>query len=274
MARMVVSINNFNGADFSSPALLVSNDHATDILNFIKKDNINQKRPGYSQIGKATQVDFNRLVDNDGTSVIATEHNTTEINGLWNFIAENKKSYTVAHIGRLLFLVYGLGEGKSFLDCSFIPLVHNTTVNGTAFVEAITLLNQPTVAFAGANRLYILGGNKYFMLRIYDGTSANQIQWELVELEDSEYTYVPVTTIGITYADSTVIARTVLDDVNLLTQWRKNKSISGTYIDDGVTNRTTRFWVYELDTNINLKKATDINDIECVVSYLDKVVTE
>ena len=56
-----------------------------------------------------------------------------------------------------------------------------------------------------------------------------------------------------------------------MTQWRKNKLVSGTYIDNGTDIRTTRFWQWDLDTSIKSKSKTDLNDLEVVISELRKV---
>ncbi len=117
---------------------------------------------------------------------------------------------------------------------------------------------------ASGKRLYILGGNKYLMLRIAPS-------YELVEVEDSDYTYIPTTSIGVTYKDAPTNLVSAYDDVNLMTQWRKNKLVSGTYIDNGVDVRTTRFWEWSLDTSIKPKTLSDLNNMEIVISSLRKV---
>ena len=94
------------------------------------------------------------------------------------------------------------------------------------------------------------------------------------EVEDDEDTYIPVTTIGITEADSAVNEQQILDDVNMMSQWRRNKLVSGTYVDDGVSLRTTRFTDYQLDTSIKPKKETDINNIEITISSLKEIAKE
>ena len=90
-------------------------------------------------------------------------------------------------------------------------------------------------------------------------------------MEDSQYTYIPTTTIGITYKDSPVNAISAYDDVNLMTQWRKNKLVSGTYIDNGVDVRSTRFWEWDFDTSVKPKTKSDLNNLEIVISSLRKV---
>ncbi len=146
-----------------------------------------------------------------------------------------------------------MGKNFSFLDALFVK-ISNTE-----------LMDYRSRMFVSGKRLYILGGNKYYLLRI------NGNSYELVEVEDSPYTYIPVTTIGITYKDSPVSAREGLDDVNLMTQWRKNKCVSGTYIDTGTNVRTSRFWEFTLDTSVKPKTKANLNNMEVVISSLRKV---
>ena len=130
------------------------------------------------------------------------------------------------------------------------------------------LEDYKSFAQVGYGRLFIFGGNKLFVLKVYNG------QYTLKEVEDDEDTYIPVTTIGITEADSAVNEQQILDDVNMMSQWRRNKLVSGTYVDDGVSLRTTRFTDYQLDTSIKPKKETDINNIEITISSLKEIAKE
>ena len=159
------------------------------------------------------------------------------------------------------------GKDKSFLDVKVVPLLETETTGGIDYkVANLELNDSPSQAFYGSKRLYILGGNKYFVLRV------NNYDFELRAVEDDSETYIPTTTIGITYKDSAVDMAAPLDDVNMMTQWRKNKLVSGTYVDDGVSLRTTRFWDYELDSSVHPKNKKDVNDIQITVNSLKEVV--
>lgn len=261
--RRILSIDKFLGVDYNPAQLQVASNHATDILNFIYKDRVNQKRRGWEQLAKIPD-DYTYYVRNDdGTFTQKT--NTPHFNGFFHLVGEDNLIYYVAHIGKLLYQVTGIGKDKSFLDIEFKPLVDNVYVSPNTYNVALELEDYKSSAFVGDKRLYILGGNKYYVLKVNSGV------FELAEVEDHEETYIPVTTIGITYKDSPVSGITALDDVNMMTQWRRNKLVSGTYIDDGVTLRTTRFWDYELDTNVQCKKPTDINNIVVKISSLREV---
>jgi len=253
--KKVLEIAKFLGVDYNPAQLQVSKDHATDILNIIYKDRVNQKRKGWEQIAKVTNVIYYVKIGNQ----YFMKRNTTNFNGFYYLIGKDGLIYYIAHIGKILFQVTNIGIGHNFIDVQFKPLTKRIAARDVA----VELEDYKSSAFLGDKKLYILGGNKLFTL------TANNGVFTLDEVEDSEDTYVPVTTIGITYKDSPVSGMTALDDVNLMTQWRRNKLVSGTYIDDGVSVRTTRFWDYELDTNVHCKNATDINNIKIKINSLE-----
>ena len=230
-SRNVFTTGSFAGVDFQEAETRLANNNARDILNVIYKNGIDQTRDPWEQIAKAD----------------------ARVNCFIRFKAEDGQVHLVAHIGKFLYECFRIGKNFSFLDALFVK-ISNTE-----------LVDYRSRMFVSGKRLYILGGNKYYLLRI------NGNSYELVEVEDSPYTYIPVTTIGITYKDSPVSAREGLDDVNLMTQWRKNKCVSGTYIDTGTNVRTSRFWEFTLDTSVKPKTKANLNNMEVVISSLRKV---
>lgn len=231
-SRRTLNVSSFAGVDYQKAEANVEDSHAVDSLNRIIKDGVNQTRDGWEQIAK---------VD-------------TKVNGIWSFIAEDGVRHVVCHIGTHLYEAKKLGKNYNFLQASF------------TLISQYEIENYKSCAFVGANRLYILGGNKYLVLRI------SGVNYDLIEVEDNEeITYIPTTSIGVTYKDSPAAGAQALDDVNCMTQWRKNKLVSGTWIDDGVSVRSTRFWEWPLDTSIKPKAKTNLNNIEVVVNQLRKV---
>ncbi len=257
--RKNYAIERFYGVDYTNGLLRVADYHATDILNVIYRDRVDQKRRGWEQVAKATAITY-YVEEEDGTYTQKT--NSTNFNGFWRLLGKDEQIYYVAHIGNILFEVTNIGKDFSFLETRFKPLTKNVTVGITTYNVAKELLDIKSMAFVGDHRLYILGGNKYYVL------TAELGYFDLREVEDDKDTYIPITTIGITYKDSPVSGSSLLDDVNLMTEWRKNKLVSGTWFDDGVTLRTTRFWDYELDTNVKCKNPTDINGIKIKINSL------
>jgi len=228
--RQLFSSDSFAGVDFQEAETRLAKNNARDILNVIYKDGIDQTRDAWEQVAKAE----------------------ARVNSIIKFKAEDGFEHIIAHIGKKLYEIFRFGREHTFLDAIFTK------------ISDYELEDYKSLMRVSGKRLYILGGNKYLMLRIQGG-------YELVEVEDSAYTYVPTTHIGVTYKDSAVSLLTALDDVNLMTQWRKNKLVSGTYIDNGVDVRTTRFWEWDLDTSIKPKAKTDLNNMEVVISSLRKV---
>lgn len=230
-SRKTFTTGYFRGVDYQEAETNLADSNAREILNIIYKDGINQTRDAWEQVAKAD----------------------ARVNAVIRFKAEDGYEHTIAHIGNYLYEIFRIGRYYTFLQPFFVQ-ISETKLN-----------NYRSLMVTSGKRLYILGGNKYYLLRItLEG-------YELVEVEDSKYTYIPTTTIGITYTDSPISGITALDDVNLMTQWRKNKLVSGTYIDNGTDIRTTRFWQWDLDTSIKSKSKTDLNNLEVVISELRKV---
>lgn len=231
--RRTFSTGSFAGVDFQEAETNLSVKNARDLLNIIYKDGVNQTRDAWEQIASV-----------DG-----------RVNCFIKFKAEDGNDHLIFHIGKYLYEAFRVGRAYSFLQPLFTQ------------ISTFELEDYRSFMKSSGNRLYILAGNKYLMLRITGAGS-----YELVTLEDNlTYTYIPVTTIGIVYKDSSVTGGEALDDVNLLTQWRKNKLVSGTYIDNGVDVRTTRFWQWTLDTSVKPKAQTDLNNLEIVINSLKEV---
>ena len=256
-----IAITRFLGVDFNPAQLQVAENHATDMGNMVYENRATQKRRGYEEMAQIKSTQYHIQTANG----YEEKTNQPHFNGFWEFIGDDGNAHCVAHIGRLLYRVTGLGKGKSFLDCQFEPLLEERTVGPAEYRVAVELDDRKSMAFHGYKCLFILGGNKLFILRMGGGT------FQIKEVEDSDETYIPTTTIGITDADSKIIERQALDDVNMMTQYRKNKLVSGTYIDDGVNVRTTRFWDYSLDTSIKPKNPTDINNVKVRIHSLKEV---
>jgi len=258
-----LAIAKFLGVDFNPAQLQVADNHAVDMENIIFEDRVNQKRRGWEQLAKIEPYHYHVVVDELGT--IEERINTTSFNAFWEFEDAEGQRHYIAHIGKLLYEVTNIGQDATFLDFHLEPLVETKVVGNNTYHLAIELEDYKSFAQTGYGRLFIFGGNKLLVLKVKNGN------FELKEVEDDEDTYIPVTTIGITEVDSAVNEQQILDDVNLMTQWRRNKCVSGTYLDDGVSLRTTRFTDYQLDTSVKPKKPTDINDIKITISSLKEI---
>lgn len=254
-------IDKFYGVDYNPAQLDVANYHAVDLCNIIHKDNFNQKRNGWEQVLKINPIMFRPLLENNILG--EEEENPTNINGVWEI-----DGVIIAHIGHLLFNLK-LGKDRNFMQTSAEPYLQyyretpTSTVTSNTPKCSIKLANNPSTAFHGYHRLYILDGKKYLCVKTNSDGITN-----VEYVEDNLETYIPTTTIGITEIDSPINEMQAFEDVNMLTQWRKNKCVSGTYVDDGITLKKTRFTDYQLDTTIIPKHETDLNEITIRISTL------
>lgn len=244
--RNLFHLPKIKGVDFTSPLLSVEDARAIEMSNLLTKEfGRLQKRKPWEQITPSLEFSYYKTIN----GVLNKVDNPINLNALFSFVAEDGKEHVVAHIGKCLFEVTGLGREKDFKEIIFTPLCNSDKT------DVIELVNEKTKAVTSGNRLYIMGGTKYLMVRFYEENNLNK--WDLVVVEDSKYVYIPTTSIGITYADSPVAGRSQLDDVNLLSSLRKNKLISGTLFKGNNVIRTTRFYEYELDGDIDTEDEFD-----------------
>ena len=268
--KNVLNIDTFLGLDYNLSQLNVADNHAVDMLNIIYKDKLNQKRHGWQQLFQMIETTY--YTQNENGTYSSQKSNTVHFNGIWTFTGEDGVERTVAHIGKLLYLIKGIGKGKTFYNCKFVMIAEDRLNNGSLIKVTSELEDIKSKAFYGNRRLYILGGNKYYVL-----TTKNS-QVKLSEVEDNENTYIPTTTVGIVAkeslneGESSLSRATSLDDVNLMTQYRKNKLVTGTYIEKSNEVKSTRFSDYELDSCVNPKKDTDINNIVITINSLKSEV--
>lgn len=265
------TIKYFSGVDYSTQKFLTTDGHAIDLKNFVYKDGVVQKRNGFKEIFAIKPFEYLLVNFDDPTNYsknvyVNGDDKTSTIHNIWRFKAEDNQYHVIAHIGNLLYEIINIDN--QYIDFKPITLGIGTDSKGEQKYLCYQFLNQKTQAFVGGNKLWFLGGNKYMCIRIYSLQLESSYKIDIFAVEDSYLVPIPTTTMSITYKDSKVAQRMNLDEINLLTQWRKNKLISDTYIDDGVSVRQSRFWDYELDTNVNPKNIEDLNNIEIEVNGL------
>ena len=180
------------GVDYSSSMVNIRDFHAYDIKNFIKKNNVLRNRNGYEQVGKY------------------------KINGLWQctYNKTNESDYnsvlTIAHINQSLFFVEDIDK-------------YDVLANNYRAIDSSVnkLANNDSWGVFANDRLYILDGEKYCVLKF--PTEENNYEWSFSEVFDDVDTYVPTTTIGITFSgNKATINRTNLDNMNILSSYRYN----------------------------------------------------
>src|SRR5574344_822538 len=209
--------------DDSRKKVEVENYHAIYARNYYKKDGCLQKRYGIKNL-------YNSLFTNK------------VFNNLWSFVGEDNIEHYIANISTNLYELTFNGENPIF----------------TLIAEAV-VLDRKVFAIPSNNRLYILGGIHYLMLKV----DARTHVISLIQLNNSEFAYVDRTTIGITPIGSAISERVSLDAMNMLTYWKINKLVSGTnYTSDTdhtvVVNTVQSF---QLDSTITWREGFETTDM-------------
>lgn len=262
--RHQIDIKSFLGVDYSTQKFLVSDGHAIDLKNYIYKDGVMQKRHGVEQIILIKDFEYiPAKFDNPSEPLVSEIHsneNCKDINGMWSFEAEDGRVHVVAHIGKLMYEIINIDN--SLIEARPITTNSTATVEGEIRYLAFEFEDFKSFAVVGGHKLWFMGGNKYMLLRFLPINQTYRI--EFLALENSDHTPIPTTTISITYKNSIVNRRTGLDNVNLLTMWRKNKLISGTSKAEDEKTKTT-FFEYTLDAPLIVKDRKNMADIEVII---------
>ncbi len=256
--RRVTAVTNFSGVDYATQRFKVSQNRAIDILNFLYKDGVIQKRRGTEELYHVLKTYYIPVDFVNGISEVNEyKENATNFNGLWVFTGEDKNEHIIAHIGKLLYEIKNIGQH----NMSITPISVGTDkvlFEGNLYTYAYEFLDYKSSAFVGGNKLYFLGGNKYMSLRFLDENPL------LKPVENSEDTFVPTTTISITYEGSAFPNRANLDKVNMLSKLRKNELLSGTQKVENAILTSDNF-EYVLDAPIVSETANDLADILIVL---------
>lgn len=254
--RKTLIVNKFGGLDLSSQKFNVSSGRAIEGENFIAKHDILQVREGFEQLYCVSPFLF---IERDFVTGYKVEAKVTEnpvnFNGIWQFEAEDGNKHIIAHIGYLLYEILNFGTK----DMEFQVLSNDNDTdtglyNGVSKTARLLFKfkNQKSQAFVGDRKLWFLGGNKYMVIRF-------KPQEEIIQpVEDSDLTFIPRTTIGITYTNAIVAHRAMLDYPNMLTMFRKNMLITGIGKDESVPIQTP-YYEYLLDAPLLTKSNNLVN---------------
>lgn len=263
--RKTLSVTKFGGVDLSTQRFLVADNHAIDEKNFIYKNGIIQKRNGWEDLFKVKAVSYlAKKFDGVDTNEVMT--NGVNFNGLWKFKAEDGEIHAIAHIGKLLFEINDISSSK----IDFSPILYSEASelgnDGLYYKRIYEFEDYKSSAFVGGNKLWFLGGNKFMCLRyLSDGSRM------FFPAADGDLTPIPVTTQSITYANSKSSGRASLDNVNLMSKWRKNKLITGTGKSDTEAN-ATEYFDFTLDSPIVCKdEIKDMADFSMTIEERGKV---
>lgn len=198
-------------------------------------------------VQKNRAVEMNNLISIDGVNhkrkgFIERVKLDGRINGIWRY-NENGTEIFIVHAGTKIYRVK-LGE-NSLLSTS--TEIYSGAVDSKSW------------GLVDAEVLYILAGD-YLAYGYIEKTN----KYELVPIANSEYAYIPTTTVSIDPEGAVDKTRSDFEPANLLNSKRKNtlQLING---ENTVANRT-----FYLDSDINKKKPVEI-EIECMDNMLDTV---
>lgn len=262
-SRYAKQIKRFLGVDYSTQKFLVGDGRAIDLLNYIYKDGVVQKRNGVEELFRIEP--FTYLTKPFEEYINAEVHtNSVNFNGIWRMKFEDNKYHTIAHIGKLLYEVKNIDKKPTFE-----PILYSSalvTFEGQNYYQCYEYEDYKSSAFNGGDKLWFLGGNKYMVIRYLEGQNAY-----VAPVEDNEITPIPTTQISITYKNSRAGQRANLDNVNLLNVLRKNKMISGVGKNEDDKTKTD-FYDYTLDAPLICKnEARDMANFSIRISERGKI---
>lgn len=251
LKRYNLNVPNFGGVDFTSKQFDVSTGRAIDLLNFMYKDRVIQKRNGYEHVLTIKPTNDYLVKDFDTGETVSQEihTNNTHFNGMWRFTGEDDREHIIAHIGKLLY-EYDKNTKQ------FTPLTTEEAIypgsDGRNHYRYYEYEDYRSFAFVGKKRLWFLGGNHYMVIRYYNGALT------IKPVDQDENTFIPTTTISITYTDAKDSGnRASLDYANMLTMWRQNLLLSGIGKRESEGITLTRNYEYELDGPLYTPKSDD-----------------
>lgn len=218
--RRTLQLSDFRGVDFSSSALSVRRDRASNMRNFINEYGANKKRNGWNELIKIKYGGKNQ-----------------KINGIFEYVNGSRKEILV-HAGKR---IYRLKEANGRYSVDDITLSSTYT---PAKVDVTRLKDQRSQIFYNKGRAYIIGCGDYLVYGSWDeGTS-----YELRRVANNVDTYVPTTALSIDNDDVSDETRGTLDDVNCLSTRRINQLVG--------TSEENKTWT--LDSEIDSGTTVDV----------------
>lgn len=218
-------LGDFRGVDFSSSPLRVQQNRASNAVNFINEYGINKKRNGWNALFGIKDV--------NGKPV--------KINGIFNYSNKDYKVLLI-HAGNRFYRVdFDIQPDKyAYVDITF------SSTYLPAMVEESSIISQRSQVFFNKGRAYIIGCGDFLVYGSWNGGDS----YELRRVANNEDTYIPTTTTSI--SNDSIIddeARFLLDEINCLTDKRKNK-LSG--VETFPTTWTVDTKKIDIDTTIEI----------------------
>ncbi len=224
-SRRTLQLSDFKGVDFSSSALSVRRDRASNMRNFINEYGVNKKRNGWNELIK-----------------IKYDGEYQRINGIFEYVNGSRREVLV-HAGKRFYRLIKNDEKYSVEDITL------TSTYLTAKVNTDIIKDQRSQAFFNKGRAYIIGCGDYLVYGTWNGGES----YELRRVANNEDTYIPTTTISIDNDDVSDDTRGSLDDVNCLSSKRINQLLG--------TSETGKTWTLDsgsidINTTVNIELQT------------------
>lgn len=226
--RLQVQLTDFKGVDFSSSPLRVQVNRASSAVNLINEYGVNHKRNGWNQVANIQ----------------------ASINLIFKYVY-NETEQIIVQAGKRFYKL-SLNEQTNKYDYTDII---NTCTYSDARIKLEELISERSQVFFNNGKAYIIGCGDFLVY----GTWNKGETFELRRVVDNEDTYIPTTTISID--NDTVIddTRASLDDINFLSNRRKNQMLG---VSTFPTTWTVDSGEIDLDTKVEIKLDTLENNVQ------------
>ena len=222
--RKIYTFENFRGVDFSSSPYKVAKNRAISAKNLIYSDGLVRKRNGWKSLLKFSN----------------------RINGVFSFEINDEK-FILVYSGTSFYLANYNETTKRYVSTD----ITNSCTYNPAKISQDKLLDRRIQLYVNKNKAYIVGCGDYLVFGKYGDN------YELRRVFDDIDTYIPTTTINIDNDSVNDANRASLDNVNLLSSFRKNEMVgvdgeSATWTVDTQTideNSDINIILYTLDSN-------------------------
>jgi hypothetical protein len=244
-----ITINNFNGVDLSSPTFQINSSRATSSVNFLKKDGINQKRNSVENV------------------MVVANAEQDYIKGVFSFTDSSQTKRLVVVSGSQLILMSGIGSDKTFIqgNDSFV-IINDKDDNPITFETEEKFVS----GWVRGDRLYLLFPGTDYVVLYYSEEEERVVVESLVN--NIDLTYIPLTRFGATAEGTGATAEfgIAYDDLNMLTQWKKNNFRTGLFqtLSDNPYN-TSEYFKYPLDSKVYYQNQSDLSLMKLKINYLE-----
>lgn len=198
-------LRDFLGIDTFNSLYEVAPNRATYMRNFIRKDGVNHKRNGWESLSRFDNIE-----------------------GLFNFklydqVEEQDIYITIVCTDKDFYMSSSLTANDNYAGMYYTKITDSCRYT-PASVETLDI-KEPEM-FIFDNKAYFVGCGEFLVFGQY--LQDNYWKYELRKVADNEDTYIPTTTININRDGDPNDVRATLEQVNLLSSYRKNTFVGAT----------------------------------------------